>query len=119
MAEDWINYRHGLDPVTRRTVLFSLLVTIASACAGPTLSGSAKRKGELLDDAGDLYRRTSVDLHSHAGPFAGFLISPGASRELSDALAHMKQGKLDAAVFSFPPDRPVLRRDPQTGFPGR
>lgn len=119
MAEDWNDSDDRPDPVTRRSFLLSLLVTIASACAGPTLSGSAKRKGELLDDAGDLYRRTSVDLHSHAGPFAGFLISPGASRELSDALAHMKQGKLDAAVFSFPPDRPVLRRDPQTGFPGQ
>jgi membrane dipeptidase len=117
MVTDRMDYRDGFDPITRRNFLLSLLVTITSACAGPTFSSSAKRKGALLDDGGDLYRRASVDLHSHPGPFAGFLISPGASRELSDALAHMKQGKLDTAVFSFPPDRLVLRRDPKTGFP--
>jgi membrane dipeptidase len=115
MAEDWMDYCHCFDPVTRRDFLLSLFVTIASACAGPTLSGSVKRRGELLDDSADIFRRASVDLHSHPGPFAGFLISPGASRELSDALAHMRQGKLGTAVFSFPPDRPVLRRDPITG----
>ena len=110
-----MEYYHQLDPVPRRIFLLSLLATIASACAGPTLSGSIKRRAELLDDAGDIYRRVSVDLHSHPGPFAGYLISPGTSRELSDALSRMRQGKLDAAVFSLPPDRPVLRRDPKTG----
>ena len=44
MAEDWIDYRHRLDPVTRRTVLLTLLVTIASACAARRSAARPKEK---------------------------------------------------------------------------
>lgn len=47
---------------TRRTFLASLLAALASACAGPTLSGSAKREQELFDEAANLSQRVTVDL---------------------------------------------------------
>jgi membrane dipeptidase len=101
------------DPpeVNRRTFLFSLLAGIASACAGPTVSGSAKREQELLEQTTSLRAQVSVDVHCHAGPFAGSSIFPGASREIESALADMKTGHVDASLFSLPSDRPVIRSD--------
>jgi membrane dipeptidase len=106
----------GRDAITRRTFLASLLATIASACAGPTHSGSAKRQQELLSESADLYRNVVVDFHAHPGEFAGRLMFPGASRELSSVLADMKEARVDAAVFSFPADRPLIASDPKTGL---
>lgn len=102
-------------PVTRRTFLLGLLTAVASACAGPTVSGSAKREKELLDDAANLYARVSVDLISHPGPLAGRLAFPESAREPVAVLDHMTQGKLDAAVLAVVGDRPLLRRDPKSG----
>ena len=103
------------DPVARRTFLLSLLAAIASACAGPTVSGSAKREKELLGEAASLYQRVSVDLISHPGSLAGRLAFPESAREPVAVLDHMRQGKLDAAVLAVVGDRPVLRRDPKSG----
>ncbi|MGH7772992.1 MAG: dipeptidase, partial [Candidatus Binatia bacterium] len=116
MIDDWTDCCDGSNPVTRRTFVLSLLATIVSACAGPTLSGSGKRERELLDEAANLYRQAAVDLHSHPGPFAGAPIFPGASRELTSALADMRLARLDAALFSLSSDRPVIRRDPSAGL---
>jgi membrane dipeptidase len=103
------------DPLARRTFLLSVAATIAAACAGPTYDAAARRERDLLDQAAELSRRAAVDLHSHPGPFAGRAAFPGASRELGPALADMRQARLDAALFSLPTDRPVIRNEPGTG----
>jgi membrane dipeptidase len=96
--------------VNRRTFIFSLLAHIASACAGPTSSGSARRERELIEQTARLRDQIAVDLHSHPGSFAGSSLFPGASRELTAVLAEMKTARVDAGVFSLPTDRPVIRR---------
>jgi membrane dipeptidase len=101
--------------VSRRMFILSLLAAIASACSGPTTSASTKRERELLDKAAALSERVSVDIHTHAGPFAGNFPFPDSARDRAAVLMHMRAGKLDAAVFSLTTDRPVIRRDPQTG----
>jgi membrane dipeptidase len=87
-----------------------VLAHIASACAGPTFSGSVKRERELIEQTASLPARVTVDLHAHPGPFAGSSIFPGASRELTSVLAEMKRAEIDAGIFSLPTDRPVIRR---------
>lgn len=116
-SDEWTDCCDGSAPATRRAFLLSLLATLTSACAGPTLSGSAKRERGLLDDAAALHRRAAVDVHCHPGPFAGSNIFPGASRELTSALADARLGRLDAALFSLPADRPVIRRQSPAGPP--
>ncbi len=101
--------------VSRRTFILSLLAAIASACSGPTTSASTKRERDLLDKAAALSESVSVDLHAHAGPFAGNFPFPDSARDGAAVLTHMQAGKLDAAVFSLVTDGPVIRRDPQRG----
>lgn len=95
---------------TRRTFLATLLAGITSVCAGPTISGSVKRAQALLATAGALSQRVAVDLHAHPGPFAGASAVPEAARDLPTVLADMQHGQIDAALFCFVADRPVLRR---------
>jgi membrane dipeptidase len=115
MIDDRMDCCDGADPVSRRTFLLSLLSTITSDCAGPTSNGSAKRERELLDEAANLQHLAAVDLHSHPGPFGGRNVFPEASVEIASAFADMRRGGLDAALFSLPSDRPVIRRNSPTG----
>jgi membrane dipeptidase len=113
---DYMQYcGDNINAVTRRGFLVSLMVSLAAACAGPTRTSSAKRERELLEEASNLYQRVSVDLISHPGSLAGRLAFAESAREPVAVLDHMRQGKLDAAVFAVVGDRPVLRRDPKSG----
>ena len=119
--EDQIMFDKEMDghdrfnSMTRRTFVLSLLAAISAACASPTVSGSMKREKELLEDTANLYGRISVDLHTHAGPFAGSFPFPDSARDRAAILPHMQAGKLDAAFFSLTADRPVIQGDPQRG----
>ncbi len=113
--DPWIDFCVCPGSVSRRMFILSLLAAIASACSGPTTSASIKRERDLLDKAAALSERVSVDIHAHAGPFAGNFPFPESARDRAAVLTHMQAGKLDAAVFSLTTDGPVMRRDPQTG----
>jgi len=102
------------NPVPRRTFVLSVLGVIASACSGPTMSASAKRERALVDEAAVLSQRISVDLIAHAGPLAGTAAHPKYSRDVSGVLLDMRDGKVDAAVFSTITDR-LLRLAPTSG----
>jgi membrane dipeptidase len=114
ILDPWIDYCVCPGSVSRRMFILSLLAAIASACSGPTRSASTKRERDLLDKAAALSERVCVDLHAHAGPFAGNFPFPESARDRAAVLTHMQAGKLDAAVFSLTTAGPVIRRDPQT-----
>jgi len=113
VLDPWIDWYVCPGSVSRRMFILSLLAAIASACSGPTTSASTKRERDLLDKAAALSERVSVDMHTHAGPFAGNFPFPDSARDRAAVLTHMQAGKLDAAVFSLTTDGPVIRRDPE------
>lgn len=114
VVDQWGDSCDCSSPLPRRTFVLSLLAVIASACSGPTMSASAKRERELLNEAANLSQRISVNLIAHAGPLAGTAAHPGYSREVDDVLSDMRHGRLDAAVFSTITDR-LLRVAAQPG----
>ena len=113
VLDPWIDWYVCPGSVSRRMFILSLLAAIASACSGPNTSASTKRERDLLDKAAALSERVSVDMHTHAGPFAGNFPFPDSARDRAAVLTHMQAGKLDAAVFSLTTDGPVIRRDPE------
>lgn len=96
------------DPAGRRAFVTSLLGAVAAACAGPGHEAATRREGDLLAQgraaAGG---GATVDLHAHPGGFH----RPSTGELPLRALAEMRAGGVDAALFSVVSDGPVLHRD--------
>ena len=96
------------NPAGRRAFVASLLGAVATACAGPAATGSARREGDLLAQGRAAVEGVpTVDLHAHPGAFH----RPSTGELPLGALADMGTGGVDAAFFAVVTDGPVLRRD--------
>src|SRR5262245_29706160 len=94
------------DSASRRAFLVSLLGVVATACAGPTIDGSTRREGALMEQAtATLAHGPTIDLHAHPG----FSLPEGLPLA---RIQQMQDAYVDAAFFSVVADSPVIRREP-------